>query len=188
MRSGRTVLCLLVAAILRAPGSVTLAGEAAGPAHLAVGFGAYDVLVQEDRAIDLRLEYRLHRGRRSFGPWFGLEVTGDRALFGLGGLLFDLDLGPRWVLTLSGGVGVYGDGDGKDLGHTIEFRSQIEMAYRFARCARLGLAFSHISNASLGDVNPGAEVATIYYAIPLERRSSASPDGSRGRMSCRPGP
>ena len=187
MRSGCSVLCFLVAAFVHAPGSVTLAGDAGRPAHIALGFGVYDVLNHEDRTSDLRVEYRSHRRLWSFGPWFGLEVTGDRALFGLGGLLFDLNLGPRWVLTLSGGVGVYGDGDGKDLGHTIELRSQIEMGYRFARCARLGLAFSHTSNAGLGDINPGAEVATIYYAIPLERRSGPS-DGSRGRRSCRPGP
>ncbi|MBO6784517.1 MAG: acyloxyacyl hydrolase, partial [Alphaproteobacteria bacterium] len=61
----------------------------------------------------------------------------------------------------------YADGNGKDLGHTIEFRSQLEIGYRFDDRSRLSFAVSHISNASLGDSNPGTEIATIYYHIPI---------------------
>ena len=101
-------------------------------------------------------------------PWAGLEVTSDGAVYGLGGILADIALGPSVRLTPSLGVGAYHDGGGKDLGHTVEFRSQIELAYRFEGGPRLGLAFGHISNASLGDDNPGTEILTLYYMIPLD--------------------
>ncbi len=73
------------------------------------------------------------------------------------------------MVTPSFGGGFYADGSGKKLGHEIEFRSQIELAYRFDNRSRLGVAFSHISNASIGgDKNPGVEVLNIYYALPLD--------------------
>ena len=55
------------------------------------------------------------------------------------------------------GGDIYGEGDGKDLGHAIEFRSGIEVAYRFDDYSRLGLSFTHISNAGLDERNPGVE-------------------------------
>jgi hypothetical protein len=73
------------------------------------------------------------------------------------------------VVTPSFGVGAYSDGDGKDLGNTVEFRSQIEGGYRFDDRSRLTLALSHISNASLGDRNPGVNILSVYYHIPLTR-------------------
>ena len=51
----------------------------------------------------------------------------------------------------------------------MEFRSQLEIAYRFDDRSRLGLAISHYSNASLGDTNPGTESAMIYYSVPLDK-------------------
>ncbi len=100
-------------------------------------------------------------------PWLGIEATTDQAIYGLGGILVDLYFGRRWVFTPSFGAGAYSDGNGKDLGHTVEFRSQLEFGYRFDDRSRLSMAVSHISNAGLGDSNPGTEIATIYYHIPF---------------------
>ena len=58
-------------------------------------------------------------------------------------------------------------GDGRDLGHELEFRSSIELSYRFDDRTRLGLSFYHLSNANIGDFNPGTEVLSIVYSIPL---------------------
>ena len=54
------------------------------------------------------------------------------------------------------------------LGHDLEFRSQIEIAYRFDDRARLGLSLSHMSSASIGDKNPGTESIMVTYALPIE--------------------
>ncbi|MDP6622047.1 MAG: acyloxyacyl hydrolase, partial [Alphaproteobacteria bacterium] len=63
----------------------------------------------------------------------------------------------------------YHRGQGKDLGHWIEFRSQLELAYRFDDRSRLGVSLSHISNASLDDNNPGTESLMLNYAVPFHR-------------------
>jgi hypothetical protein len=157
---GAATACLLLVSIAQA--------DETEPALLALGLGYYDINLRDDEAADFRLEYRSDLALWIVKPWAGLEVTSDGAVYGLGGLLADIALGPRVRLTPSLGVGAYHDGGGKDLGHTVEFRSQIELAYRFEGGQRLGLAFGHISNASLGDDNPGTEILTLYYMIPLE--------------------
>jgi hypothetical protein len=97
-----------------------------------------------------------------------LEGTSDGAIYGAAGVLVDVFFGKRVVVTASFGAGYYENGDGKDLGHEIEFRSQIEIGYRFDNRSRLSLAFSHISNASIGEDNPGVEILNVYYSTPLD--------------------
>jgi len=119
-------------------------------------------------SVDFRAEYRSDYKLLGVAkPWLGIEATTDQAIYGLGGILVDLYFGRRWVFTPSFGAGAYSDGNGKDLGHTVEFRSQLEFGYRFDDRSRLSMAVSHISNAGLGDSNPGTEIATIYYHIPF---------------------
>lgn len=143
------------------------------PSYLSLGAGWFDVNEQDDEAADFRLEYRDRRGLWLFKPWAGLELTSDGGLWAGGGPLIDLHLGERLVLTGSFGVGAYEDGDGKPLGATTEFRSQAEVAWRFQDRSRLALAFSHISNAGLGDDNPGTEILTLYYHVPVSRLTQA---------------
>jgi hypothetical protein len=96
-----------------------------------------------------------------------LELTGDGGVWGGGGVALDVTIARRVVVTLGTGVGAYGEGSGKDLGSVVQFRSQLELGYRFADASRLTAAFGHLSNAGLGDSNPGAETATVYYHLPL---------------------
>jgi len=145
----------------------TLADED-DPAFVAFGLGWYDINKQKDDAADFRLEYRHGEKIWLLKPWAGIEGTSDGAVYGVAGVLIDIYFGRRFVLTPSFGFGAYANGDGKDLGGTLEFRSQIELAYRFDDRSRLGLAFSHISNADTGDDNPGTEILNVYYAIPID--------------------
>lgn len=138
------------------------------PAFISVGVGYYDAFQAEDEALDFRLEYRHDKKFWIFKPWAGIEGTSDGAIYGLAGVLVDLFFGRRIVVTPSIGAGLYHDGNGRDLGGTIEFRSQIEIAYRLNDRSRLGIAISHISNAGLGDDNPGTEIVTLYYSAPLQ--------------------
>ena len=94
--------------------------------------------------------------------------TTDSAVYGYAGIGMDIFFGRRVVLTPNFAVGAYHDGDGKDLGHAVEFRSGLELAYRFDNRSRLGIAVHHISNASLGDSNPGTESVVLTYAIPTD--------------------
>ena len=137
------------------------------PAFISLGLGYYDVNEREDDAVDFRAEYRHGEKLWIFKPWAGIEATSDGALYGVGGILIDIFFGRRLVVTPSFGAGAYYEGDGRDLGSVIEFRSQIEVAYRFNDRSRLGIALSHISNAGIGDDNPGTEILTLYYSIPF---------------------
>ncbi len=137
------------------------------PSYLSLGIGYFDLVQEDNEAADFRLEYRHGQPLYFLKPWLGLEVTSDGSFYGLGGLLVDLGIGERIAVTGSLGAGAYSKGDGKDLGDTIEFRSQIEVAYRFDNASRLGIAFSHISNASIGDDNPGTEILSLYYHFPI---------------------
>ncbi len=138
------------------------------PAFLVFGAGYYDMNKQDDTAVDFRLEYRHGEKFWIFKPWIGVEGTSDGAVYGAAGVLIDVFFGTRVVLTPSFGAGLYANGSGKDLGHVVEFRSQIELSYRFDDRSRLGLAFSHISNASIADENPGVEILHLYYSLPLD--------------------
>lgn len=138
------------------------------PAFLNLGAGYYDINDDEE-AGEFRAEYWSDWRLLLFKPFVGVSATTDRAVYGYLGLRMDLYFGRRWMLIPSAAVGAYEDGDGKDLGHTIEFRTGAEIAYRFDDRSRLGIAFHHISNADLGDKNPGTEILTLNYAIPINK-------------------
>ena len=148
---------------------VAPSADADDPSFLSFGAGYYD-FEDDDGALDLRAEFRSsYKFLGVVKPWIGVQVTSDIASFGVAGILVDLFFGRRVIVTPSFGVGLYSDGDGKDLGNTVQFRSQIEGGYRFDDRSRLTLALSHISNAGLGDDNPGANILSVYYHIPLTR-------------------
>jgi hypothetical protein len=140
------------------------------PSFLSVGAGWWDIIADDEDQADFRLEYRHgERFLHIFKPWAGVEVTSAGAVWGGAGLLVDIYFGRRVVLTGSTAVGGFYEGDGKDLGSPIEFRSTIELGYRFDDRSRLSLAFGHLSNAGIGDKNPGTEVLTLYYHLPIDR-------------------
>ncbi len=132
--------------------------------RLAVGF--YDINDNQE-AVEVRAEYQSDFKLWFVKPFIGIMGTTDAAVYGYGGLLTDIYFGRRWVLTPSLAVGGYRNGDGKDLGHVIEFRSSIELAYRFDNRSRLGLSLYHLSNASLSEDNQGTEILSLSYSIPL---------------------
>ncbi len=171
MKSCRSVLVLLAVLLLSAPiwASPSLAQNGDDdPAFVTVGIGYYDAFQKEDDTVDFRLEYRHNDKLWVFKPWAGIEGTADGAVYALAGVLVDLYFGKRIVVTPSFGAGLYYEGNGRDLGSIIEFRSQLEVAYRFNDRSRLGIAIGHISNASIGDRNPGTEIVSVYYSAPLQ--------------------
>ncbi len=170
----RTTAVLLLAVLLPLQLSAQEVEERRGdPKYLSFGAGFFDVSGGDDEAVDFRLEYRHDRGLWYFKPWAGVELTSEGGLWGGGGVLLDIPLGRRFVLTGAVGAGGYEQGQGKDLGSTIMFRSQAELAYRFPDRSRLAVAFSHLSNAGIDDHNPGAEVVSLYYHVPLFRLTQA---------------
>ena len=133
--------------------------------------GMYDVKFdgsQTNTSTDFRYERRFDNSLFEIGPesenffllkpFAGIELTSDSAAYFIGGIYLEDNLGTLFVgeesnviFTPSFGVGYYDDGDGKKLGNKN----------------RLGLSFGHISNANLGDKNPGVEIISLSYQVPF---------------------
>jgi hypothetical protein len=137
-------------------------------AMLVIGAGAFDI-TDDDTAGEFRLEYRFgHRYFDLISPMIGGMVTTDSAAYGYAGMRANFQVSDNVFINPGFAAGAFHDGDGKDLGHTVEFRSEIEISYRFSDDMRIGASFYHISNASLGDDNPGAEGANLVLIIPIK--------------------
>ena len=91
----------------------------------------------------------------NLSPITGALITADAASYLYTGVQAQYKLGALNI-TPSFTPGLYFEGDGKDLGHLIEFKSELQFSLDLSNTSELGLSYNHISNASLGDKNPGA--------------------------------
>ncbi|MCC9620659.1 acyloxyacyl hydrolase [Thalassospira sp. MA62] len=130
----------------------------------------YVDITQDEEAAEFRLDYRAQKAFFDVTrPIGGVMVTSEGAVHGYGGLAVDALWGDHFVTSVYTSVGAYHQGNGEDLGHWIEFRSGLELGYRFDSHERLSLGISHISNASIGDENPGTEILSLTYSFPIDR-------------------
>ena len=97
--------------------------------------------------------------RKSFlgklSPVTGGFLTENSAAYLYTGVQAEYELG-FLTITPSFAPGYYHEGDGKDLGSPLEFKSEIQMTLNLSDSTYLGMSYNHISNASLGTKNPGA--------------------------------
>ena len=97
--------------------------------------------------------------RKSFlgtlSPITGFIITENNAQYFYTGIQAQYKIGKLNVVP-SFTPGLYGKGDGKDLGHVIEFKSEVQLSFDLFSDSELGFSYNHISNASLGKKNPGA--------------------------------
>jgi len=135
----------------------------ADAADLTLALGGFDV---NKSGIGMgQAEYRFSSDWSGFRPQAGFFVTEDSGAYIYGGAGFPFALGEQWSLTPSISAGYYNNGAGKDLGYDLEFYSQLRMEYRLAGGGRVGLGIGHISNAGIGDHNPGAEILYLSYSL-----------------------
>ena len=98
----------------------------------------------------------------TLSPITGGMVTADNAVYFYTGIQADYELGPL-SLTPSFAPGYYNEGEGKDLGHPIEFKSEVQLSFNLSKNSMFGMSYNHISNASLGDKNPGANSYSFNF-------------------------
>ena len=91
----------------------------------------------------------------NLSPITGFLITADNAGYFYTGVQAQYKLGGLNV-TPSFTPGYYNQGDGKDLGHALEFKSEVQLSLDLPKESQFGFSYNHISNASLGDKNPGA--------------------------------
>ena len=97
--------------------------------------------------------------RKSFlgtlSPITGAMITADNATYFYTGIQAQYKIG-KISLTPSFTPGIYEKGNGKDLGHVVEFKSEVQLSLNLFENSQFGMSYNHISNASLGEKNPGA--------------------------------
>jgi hypothetical protein len=164
-RIGAWAAAIFAAALVAQPAPA----RADDPDFFTAGVGWFDMNRKKNTATSVNFEYRSDKKLWIFKPMVGFMATDDGAAYGYFGPAVDIYFGRRIVLTGMTAVGAYHDGKGLDLGHWIEFRSGLELAFRFDDRSRFGVGFHHISNANIGEKNPGTEILGIFYAIPLGR-------------------
>ena len=91
----------------------------------------------------------------NISPITGGFITNNSAAYIYTGIEWNVDLGGM-IFTPSFAPGLYHEGNGKDLGHVLEFKSEVQLSYKTSEKSSLGVSYNHVSNASLGDKNPGA--------------------------------
>ena len=95
-------------------------------------------------------------------PITGGFISEKSAFYLYTGAQAEYDLG-FLTITPSFAPGYYNSGDGKDLGSALEFKSEIQMSLNLSDSTEFGMSYNHISNASLGDKNPGANSYMINF-------------------------
>ena len=91
----------------------------------------------------------------NLSPITGGLFTADNAKYVYTGVQAQYKVGILNVIP-SFTPGLYHRGNGKDLGHMIEFKSEVQLSLDLSKNTELGFSYNHISNASIGDKNPGA--------------------------------
>ena len=91
----------------------------------------------------------------NLSPITGAMITADNATYFYTGIQAQYKIGSLNI-TPSFTPGYYNQGDGKDLGHALEFKSEVQLSLELPKDSQFGFSYNHLSNASLGDKNPGA--------------------------------
>ena len=91
----------------------------------------------------------------NLSPITGAMITADNATYFYTGIQAQYKIGSL-NLTPSFTPGYYNEGNGKDLGHALEFKSEVQLSLDLPKDSQFGFSYNHLSNASLGEKNPGA--------------------------------
>ena len=91
----------------------------------------------------------------NLSPITGAMITADSASYFYTGVQANYKLG-NLNFSPSFAPGYYNQGDGKDLGHALEFKSEVQISLELPKDSQFGFSYNHLSNASLGSKNPGA--------------------------------
>lgn len=144
------------------------AASAEAEDYLSFNAGYYDALRTKYPSGMVGAEYRFDDVSYGVHPLVGGFVNFDGATYGYVGFNWMVPLlKDQLYIVPSFAAGVYGQGDSRDLGGAIEFRSGIEVDYQFPNRHQIGVSLNHLSNAGLYDHNPGEENILVHYSLPV---------------------
>ncbi|MGB5102905.1 MAG: acyloxyacyl hydrolase [Steroidobacteraceae bacterium] len=170
-RAPRIVVLILGAIALLLQSSSGFAANATGasPAMIGASVGHGNVFGEGQRPARYGVNFSPGASSSSaLMPSFGAVVAEDDSSFVYVAIRREFWLNYRWGLVPSFGVGAYQGGSELDLGHSLEFRSGLEVTRRFNNDFCLGLAIFHVSNGGLSERNPGTESVVLSVYVPME--------------------
>ena len=101
-------------------------------------------------------------------PSYGYSWSPNGAKYLYSDVKYHINIKPSLYLLISTGIGLYDNHGDLKLGHTIEFRSGLELIYVMKNKHSIGLSTYHFSNSRLGSRNPGTESLSLSYSIPIK--------------------
>ena len=110
--------------------------------------------MEDERALGLSLVY-------------GAAITDAGAVWAGVGLAGRIETSNGWFVGGSFMPGAYSRGDGPDLGHTLQFRTDVEAGIQLGRSSQISIGLDHTSNGGLGDSNPGSNSIFLRYSVGL---------------------
>ena len=145
----------------------SVADDAANETELSAYTGMFDFSDDNQSAGLFGLQHQNEElYRNSFlgklSPITGGFITENNAFYLYTGVQAEYEIG-FLTITPSFAPGYYNYGSGKDLGHPLEFKSEVQMSFDLSDNTKLGMSYNHISNASLGTKNPGANSYMINF-------------------------
>ena len=153
-----SILIVLLTLCLANP--ISSADDSSSETELNIFTGIFDFSDVKQRSTLFGLQHQNEDlFRKSFlgrlSPITGGFLTEKNAFYLYTGVQAEYELGILKI-TPSFAPGYYNYGDGKDLGYPLEFKTEIQMSLDLSDSTQLGMSYNHISNASLGKKNPGA--------------------------------
>jgi hypothetical protein len=137
--------------------------------YLSISTALFDVIQNNVNSLEGRIEYRINSIDWRVKPLTGLMINTDGGLYMYSGLFFEIPITKYFSLVPSFSPGIYFKNYSKDLHFVLEFKSQMDLIFNISEEFMTGFSFNHISNASLGDKNPGVESIAITFLLPLRR-------------------
>jgi hypothetical protein len=135
--------------------------------YLAFSIALFDFIQNSHAAIEGRAELRFYKASIPVKPLSGIMANSDGALFLYVGFLYDFQVSSFLYVTPSFSPGLYYKSGSKELGFTLNFRSQLEISLKLENDFRFGISFNHISNGTFGYINPGVESLALSAQLPL---------------------
>jgi len=135
--------------------------------YISISTAIFDVLQNDIPSIEGRIEYRVNSAEWLLKPFAGFMANADGGRYIYAGLFFEISITDFFSLIPSFAPGFYIKNFSKDLHSLLEFRSQIEAVIALSKNLRAGFSFNHISNASLGESNPGVESVAFTVQLPV---------------------
>ena len=98
-----------------------------------------------------------------FSPVSGGFLTAKKSMYLYTGVQAEYKLGSLNIIP-SFAPGYYKQGDGKNLGSVLEFKSEIKFDFDIFKNSKIGYSYGHISNNDWGDINPGVNNQQISFS------------------------